>query len=179
MKIKVKEKDNSEEKIYKNIYEYAKMSLEFEEKREQSLISQSNRMLTAFSITTGVLLIIHERVQNASSISIPFINSITIICMILFVTSMILALLVSWRYKYKSLPSPETMMNHILSNKECFITSEQRNKSFTETIDSVWKSKNTLNNKRAKLIIASMSIYFSSVGVALISTIIVLISKIL
>ena len=71
------------------------------------------------------------------------------------------------------------MMNHILANKECFITSEQRNKSFTETIDSVWKSKNTLNNKRAKLIIASMSIYFSSVGVALISTIIVLISKIL
>lgn len=178
-KIKVKIKEDSEQKIYNNIYEYAKLSLELEEKREQSLISQSNRMLTAFSISTGVLLIIHERVRNSGSVSVPLLNSITIICMLLFVVSMVLALLVSWRFKYKSLPSPCDMMNHILANKEFFSSQEQRDKSFTETIDSVWNSKKKINDKRAKLIMASMSIYFTSVGIAFISTIIVLLSMLL
>lgn len=161
--------------IYSNIFEYAKFSLELEEKREQSLISQSNSMLTAFSISTGVLLIVYQIVAKAKSLPIVFINSVVVICMLLFIASMILSLLVSWRYKYKSLPAPLNMMNHILANKQYFVTQEQRDKSFTETLNDVWVSKNKLNDKRATLIKASMTIFFIAIGIAVIATLVVLI----
>ncbi len=166
---------NVDKDIYGNIYEYAKFSLDLEDKREQSLISQSNSMLTAFSISTGVLLIVYQIVVKDKSLPIVFINSVVVICMLLFIASMILSLLVSWRYKYKSFPAPSNMMNHILANKEYFITQEQRDKSFTQTLDEVWISKNNLNNKRANLIKASMTVYFIAIGIAVIATFVVLI----
>ena len=171
--------ENNDKEIYGNIFEYAKMTLELEEKREQSLISQSSRMLTAFSISTGVFFVIYKIVRDAGTVSITYLNAVTIICMLLFVASMILALLVSWRFKYRALPSPKDMMKHIVDNKEYFLTSEQRDKSFAETIDDIWKSKNKLNNYRARLASASMIVYFTSIGIAVAAVIIVLINSIL
>ena len=40
----------------KNVVEFAQFSYELEDKREQSLITQSGQMLTAFSVTSAALL---------------------------------------------------------------------------------------------------------------------------
>lgn len=178
-KVKTEIVPNADQEIYSNIFEYAKMSLKLEQKREESLISQSNRMMTAFSITTGILFVVYEKVNNTNIISAAFLNTITIICLLLFVASMILALCVSWRYKYRSLSAPVEMMNHILANEQYFRSPEQRNKSFTETIDEVWKSLHLINDKRANLIMASMIVYFISLGIVVLSTFFIIIDKIL
>ena len=70
-------------------------------------------------------------------------------------------------------------MNHILKSKDNFASSEQRDKSFTQTIDEVWVSKRKLNDKRAKLIRASMILYFSALFIAVLSVIIYLIKIIM
>lgn len=177
--IKAKIANNNDKEIYSGIFEYTKMTLDLEEKREQSLISQSSRMLTAFSISTGVLFVIYKIVREDGAVSVIFLNTVTIICMLLFIASMVLALIVSWRYKYKSLSSPREMMEHIVKNKEYFLTSEQRDKSFTETLDEIWKIKKGLNDRRAYLVTASMIAYFLSIGIAVIALFIVLIKNIL
>ena len=165
--------------IYKNILEYAERTCDLEEKREQSLISQSNQMLTAFSITTAVLLAIYKIAHDGDIVPFAFLNTVTIICIFLFIASMVLALLVSWRYRYVSLPSPNDMMDHILKNKDYFETLEQRDKSLTQTLNKVWESKNKLNNKRAKLISASMILYFIALLIATLSVVVFLLALVL
>ena len=70
-------------------------------------------------------------------------------------------------------------MDHILKNKDYFETLEQRDKSLTQTLNKVWESKNKLNNKRAKLISASMILYFIALLIATLSVVVFLLALVL
>lgn len=167
IKVKLKEK-NSDDKlaeITENAYEYAKLSYEQEEKREESLVQQATQMTTYFSfVSVLVLMAIPLLVGENSTIPRTYTVSISIISLLMLFASMVLAVIVQWRFNYQALPSPTTIFSHIISNKEYFQTAEQRNKSFIQTLESTWKSKHTINDKRARLIRASMTIFLIAIA---------------
>ena len=109
--------------------------------------------------------------MDGTIIPVKYTAIISVITLVLLFTSMILAVIVQWRYKYQSLSSPLTMFNHIINNKEYFKTPEQRNKSFVQSLETTWASKRKINDKRATLLKASMTIFLISIFFLLVATI--------
>ena len=174
-KVKVSIKKNTMEnnlaELTENAYEYARLAYEQEEKREDSLINQATQMTTYFSfVSVLILMIIPIIIADGTIIPVKYTATISVITLVLLFISMILAVIVQWRYKYQSLSSPLTMFDHIINNKEYFKTPEQRNKSFVQSLETTWSSKRKINNKRADLLKASMVIFLISIFFLLLST---------
>ena len=175
-KVKVSIKKNTMEnnlaELTENAYEYARLAYEQEEKREDSLINQATQMTTYFSfVSVLILMIVPIIIVDGTIIPVKYTAIISVITLVLLFTSMILAVIVQWRYKYQSLSSPLTMFNHIINNKEYFKTPEQRNKSFVQSLETTWASKRKINDKRATLLKASMTIFLISIFFLLVATI--------
>lgn len=174
IKVKLKEKtsDTKLAEITENAYEYAKLAYEQEEKREESLVQQATQMTTYFSfVSVLVLMVIPLIIGEKSIIPITYTVLISIISLLLLFASMVLAVIVQWRFNYQALPSPTTIFTHIINNKEYFQTAEQRNKSFVQTLENTWKSKHKINDKRASLIRASMTIFLIAIAFLIASVI--------
>lgn len=151
--------------ITHNAYEYAKLAYEQEEKREDSLINQATQMTTYFSfVSVLILMIIPIIIFEGTLIPPKYTATVSVITLALLFASMILAVIAQWRFKYQSLSAPLKMFEHIIDNKDYFKTQEQRNKSFVQSLNTTWTSKNKNNDKRAKLIRASMIIFLIGVG---------------
>lgn len=166
MKIKVRVKDNINlAEITENAFEYAKLAYEQEEKREDSLINQATQMTTYFSfVSVLILMIIPIIVFEGTLIPPKYTATVSVITLVLLFASMILAVMAQWRFKYQSLSAPLEMFEHIINNTDYFKTQEQRNKSFVQSLNITWTSKNKNNDKRAKLIRASMIVFLIGVG---------------
>lgn len=179
-KEKIKQEKNNKEQIYSNILEYAKMTLDLETKRENSLIKQSGQMITAFSIVTAVYISIYRLIIELYSNYLNMLVKVTfVISLFLFFVSLVIAILVQWRYKYQSLPSPQGIMNHIIDNSESYSKQYSRDANLVMTIDSIWKRKKEINDIRAKLIVYSMISFFSALGITFLTFIITLINTLL
>ena len=130
MKLKLKPQKTEESTIClseltSNALEYAKLAYEQEERREDSLINQATQMTTYFSfVSVFILMIIPFALEDEVAIPKMYVAIISIVIIALLIVSMFLAVLVQWRYKYKSLPSPIANFNHIIENAEFFKTKE-------------------------------------------------------
>ena len=156
--------------IIKNAMDLSMLSLEFQDKREQSLIKQSSQLLTAFSfLSAALLMLVPILISNLSGVSDKHILISMGITLSLLILSMVLALLVQWRYKYNTLPSPMAIYLHYESNIGYFKTEAQRCKSWIETINVTWKSKQKINNARVVLIKISMILFLCSIASVFIS----------
>lgn len=163
------------EGITQNVLELSKLSFECEEKREQSLINQSSQMASAFAFTSAALLMLFSVVlEYFPSVSQKYVATCGIIILILLIVSLVLALLIQWRFKYEALPSPQAIYDHELSESSAvyFNTPQQRNAAFVKTLDKVWKSKHSLNNRRVTLLRTSMIMFFSAMAVFLLTVLI-------
>ncbi len=157
-------------KIIKNAQEYAMLSFELEEKREQSLINQSSQMLTAFSIiSVALLMLVPILTVSLTKVSGSYILVCLGITLLLLIISMVVALFVQWRYKYNTLPSPMDIFNHCEENMDYFGSEAQRSKSWIETINPIWKAKHKVNDTRVVLITISMITFFCAVASIVIS----------
>lgn len=163
---------NNIDNITKNALEYAMLTYEQEESREQSLITQSTQMITYFSfVSILVLTIIPVVVDTKNLLMIKYLICTAIPILLLLFTSMFLAVIAQWRYKYQSLDSPISIFNHIIQNVDSYKSESQRNKSFIQTLDSVWQSKRKNSNKRVKLLRSSMILFFVAIGMIITSII--------
>lgn len=151
--------------LTENAYEYAKLSYEQEEKREESLINQATQMTTYFSFVSVLILVIIPIIMSFKIIiPLKYTAICSVVTLAVLFLSMVLAVSVQWRYKYQALPAPMQIFAHIVNNKEYFKTVEQRNKCFVEALNSTWDSKRKINDKRAKLLRVSMTLFFVSIG---------------
>ena len=151
--------------ITENAFEYAKLAYEQEEKREESLINQATQMTTYFSfVSVLILMVIPIIVYKGTIIPPKYTATVSVITLLLLFISMFLAVIGQWRFKYQSLASPLDMFEHIMSNTDYFKTQEQRNKSFVQSLNTTWTSKRKNNDKRARLIKASMIVFIVGVS---------------
>jgi hypothetical protein len=153
------------------VLSYATIAYQQELDREKSLIHQSGQMVAYFSFVSIFLATLLPVILTVDKIPAVFISLIATIIFLLQFASMVIAVIVQWRFKYSVLSSPMDTFNHILKNKNSFKEKRQQNKSFVETLDAQYKVRKKINDKRAKLITASMILFFISIGIVVVSTI--------
>ena len=134
-----------------NVKEFGKFSYDLEEKREQSLINQSVQMITAFSVFTIAIFTILPVLRDIQGLSFYRLLFCTGLVVIFLLASLILAVLVQWRYKYSTMKSVDEFFRSIYDEREHYKTQEQFDIQWIEQIKQIHLSKKNLNARRAKL----------------------------
>lgn len=179
--IKPTQKQQQEQKIvsqFHYIKELSLMKYDAEEKREQNLIQQSSQMQTAFSfMTAAIFMALPICIEFRGVLSLNFFLVSTSIISAFLIASLILASLAQWRWKTESLPDIEVIKDAILNNEkwESLCIEHFQIAQFIDLISRVQDHKAHLNNRRAKLIVASMITFYLSVSSIIISFIVAII----
>lgn len=149
--------------MLRNIIEMGKLSFDQEEKREQSIITQTGQMLTAFSIFSAVLLMMIPILADVY----PLVKQKIVLgmCFILplLLASFLLALLAQYRYKYSSIKSVKEIYDEVYKNHEQYPDEDSFRLQWIDQIQLAHESKKTLNDRRARLVIASMLVFFIAI----------------
>ena len=129
-KVKVHKKKNvSQAKLadlmMKNIVQLGKFSYELEEKREQSLIVQSSNMLTAFSVFSAVIFVVIPIIIDNTNVRVNQLLLCSAIIAFFLISSLVLAVLSQWRYKYKTMTDINDFFEQINREHQNYRTQAQ------------------------------------------------------
>ncbi len=158
--------------LLQTCYKVSEKSFEFEEKREQSLINQSSLMITAFSFLAVAVLMIIPMVIDYLDVNKSNLFVCVAFVMTFLIISMVCALFVQWRWKYKTLPSPKEIYEFCSCNKDDYSSEENCIKNTILTLEDVYQSKKIINDKRVKFIMLSICFFLISIFCIVISVII-------
>jgi hypothetical protein len=166
----LKNQEDLADMMMDNIVRFGMFSFELEEKREQSLINQSNRMFTAFSIFTVALFMILPIVIGLYNTLTSKIMFCVGIVSFLLLASLVLALLAQWRFKYVTMSDIEEFYRKVNEEFSIYKTQASFDMQWKEQILSIHTSKKRNNDTRSKLIQASMWVFLIAIGVVLLSS---------
>lgn len=156
----------------KNVLQLGKMSYEMEEHREQSLISQSNSMLTAFSLYSAALLMALPILISYSGVPVSWLLSASILVITPVFSSLILTILAQWRFGYQTMYNGEAFMNAIESDFDSYKSQGDYDYQMMLQLTRVQSSKQKNNDKRLNFIKAAMILFLISCGMLLLSGIV-------
>lgn len=169
-------KDNEQEYMQKrtdlkmkNIKEFGLFSYEMECKREESLIEQSGKMMTAFSIYTASLYVLVQIMLDCFKYLKNEILLATGIISVCLIASLVLAIISQWRYKYKKLSDIDVFYESIEYEKDRYEAQADYDLQWKYQISGIHKSKEKNNDRRAKLIMAAMIVFLVAIGITLLS----------
>ena len=166
---------------YRYIKELSQLKYDAEEKREQGLLQQSNQMQTAFSfMTAAVFMAVPICIDHKGALELKFfLVHITIITAFLL-ASLVLASIAQWRWKTKSFPDVKDIMSSVRDNPEWekFLHEYNQIDQWVDLISEVQAEKAKLNDRRVKLIMASMICFYSSIACIVFSFILAVIHMI-
>ncbi len=160
--------DNKNEEIVsllmKNVTEFGRFSFELEERREQSLITQSGHLLTALSILSAALLmalpiliehIVVPKQQILTSAGIVFLPMLI---------SAVLCVLAQWRYGYQTMMNAAELQGKIQTDISSYPTQAQYDFQWIDQLTEIQKSKKKNNDHRVRLIKAAVISVITAVG---------------
>ncbi len=136
---------NDDGAVAELIYRLADKSLELEQSRYDSLMGQSSRLLTAFSIlsvaeiTAGVALL--GQVGN----KFPDILVLLTLMMICMMAGFAATVVSQFRKPYQSLPSPEEIRKHIDNNSQAD-TNENAARQYAASLNKVYETMRSRND---------------------------------
>ena len=176
MKIKCKKVNNinsdkceKENLKMKNVVDFGKFSYELECQRENSLIGQSGNMLTAFSIYTAALyMIVPIVIEHFKNLTYGILLSVGIVS-VLLIASLVLALISQWRFKYKTMLDIDVFYNYIDKENDLYKTQADYDYQWKHQLAPIQQSKKINNDKRVKLIVASMITFLCAIVVTILS----------
>ena len=154
--------------MLRNIVEMGKFSLELEDKREQSIITQAGQMLTSFSIITAVILMLIPIVFEATTYSKFHVFVALAIISIPLLISFVAALTAQWRFKYESMQNIEEIYNAVFQDHESYPDENSFRMQWIEQIKNVSKSKSKINDRRVALVMVSMWAFFVAIILSII-----------
>lgn len=160
---------------YRHIKELSKLKYDKEERREQNLIQQSSQMQTAFSfMTAAIFMAVPVCVEHRGVLSLEFfLYSVSVITAFL-IASLVLATMAQWRWKTISLPDVKVIKKAIIDNpdwKDLTVDYNQMDQ-WVGIVGEVQEKTAKLNDRRVKLIIASMVCFYASIFSIVVSFII-------
>lgn len=162
-------KSEKENLKMKNVVDFGKFSYELECQRENSLIGQSGSMLTAFSIYTAALyMLVPIAIEHFKNLTYGILLSVGIVSMLLIV-SLVLALISQWRFKYKTMLDVEGFYSYIEKESDLYKTQADYDYQWKYQLAPIQQSKKNNNDKRVKLILASMITFLSAIVVTILS----------
>ena len=152
---------------YQYIKELATLKYDAEEKREQNLIQQSSQMQTAFSImTAAVFAATAICIEYRGKLTLNFFLIAVSIVTVLLIVSLLLASIAQWRWKTEAFPDIQDIKDTVVNDPEwekLTIKSHQINQ-WIDMVGKVQKKKAEINDRRVKLIMASMICFYLSIG---------------
>ena len=160
-----------------NIVEFSKFSYELEEKREQSLIEQSSQMLTAFSIASAALLMAVPIILEYTCISKCRILISAGLVLFFMLISMVLAVISQWRFKYKTMMNGDELLQKVEKNAKGHIYQAQYDYQWIDQLKEIQDSKKKNNDKRYKLIHASMIFFLIATASLLLCSLMIILLK--
>lgn len=155
--------------MMQNIIMFGKYSFELEEKREQSIISQSSNMLTAFSVVSAALIMAIPIVIENTIIPKNQILFCSGIIILFLLASLVLSTLAQWRYKYQTMQTVDEFFNRVNAEHFNYTTQAQFDIQLKEQLSIIHNSKIKNDNRRANLIRASMIVFWVAIGFVLLS----------
>ncbi len=157
----------------KNIVEFAKFSYELEDKREQSLINQSGQMLTAFSVASAALLMAVPIILEHTCVSKQLVLVSAGITLALMVLSMVFAVISQWRFQYTTMMTGEELLQKVEADMDNHVYQSQYDYQWIDQLKEIQVSKKKNNDKRYRLIHASMIVFFAAVTNLIICSVII------
>ena len=152
--VKMEEQQKMAELMLKNILALGKFSYSLQEKREESLISQSDKMLTTCSVTAVLLL------SKAAGLG-------SVILLTGLLISFIFAVIAGWRFKSSSMPSIDVFYDEVYDRWKEFRTQPAFDMQWKYHLSAIHKSKKENNDKRTVCILISMISFVFSVVAAI------------
>ncbi|MBQ2665007.1 MAG: hypothetical protein IJG16_12795 [Clostridia bacterium] len=169
--------ENNENLKMKNIKEFGLFSYEMESKREESLIEQSGKMMTAFSIYTAApYMLVDIAIKHFVYLKYEILLATGVISLCLL-TSLVLTIISQWRFKYKKMSDIGVFFNYINQEQDRYVSQADYDYQWKIQIESIQKSKEKNNDHRAKLIMAAMIVFLIAIGMTLLSAYILLFIK--
>ena len=165
---------------YKYIKRLADVISEAESKKESDLIQQSNQMQTAFSFITGaVFMAAPICIEYRGNLPLEFfmvsVSAITICILV----SLVLASVAQWRWKTETFPDIDVLKDAVLDSEDWEVLSTEQGQLAKEVdlMARIQKEKARLNDRRVKLIMASMIFFWMSIGCVVVSFVIAVIMQ--
>lgn len=160
-----------------NAVEFGRFSFELEEKREQSLITQSGHMLTAISLYSAALIMLLPLVVELQCVSSPYLWGASATIFLPLLVGFVCTLLAQWRYKYDTLIDGKAFLQHFESDASSGYYKDQSDFDYqwTEQLSAVQSSKTRVNHIRCRLIKVGMISFLVSVVFLLIAWLIIVI----
>lgn len=159
------EKDEQVTIQYRYIKELAQQKYDDELRREQNLIQQSSQMQTAFSfMTAAVFMAVPICIEYRGKLPMTyFYIGVSIVAGWLMI-SLVCASLAQWRWKTETLDNIEQVKDGIIGSENWadYLVEHHRLGSWIDMMSKVQKSKNAVNDKRVKLIMASMVCFYGA-----------------
>lgn len=152
----MKEQQKLAELMLKNILALGKFSYSLQEKREESLINQSGRMLTAYSVTAALLPLLLSKTDGLGPV----------ILLTGLLISFIFAVIAGWRFKSSSMPSIDVFYDEVYERWEEFRAQPAFDMQWKYHLSAIHKSKKENNDKRAACILISMISFVLSIAIA-------------
>lgn len=156
----------SEEQIslrLENVVDFAKFSYELEEKREQSVVHQSGQILTALSIVSATISMAIPILIEHTCISVHRILISAGIILVLLLTSMALAVMAQWRFKYDTMLTGEELLQRIEADAKNHACQSHYDFQWINQLEEIQNSKKKINDRRCHLICFSMATFFVAV----------------
>lgn len=157
---------------YRHIKELSALKYESEEKREQNLIQQSSQMQTAFSfMTAAIFMAVPICIDYRGELSLEFFLISISITVLFLIVSLVLASVAQWRWKTETFPDVIQIKDSVINNPEWQKLTIEYNQidQWVDIVGKVQKKKADLNDRRVRLIIASMICFYFSIFSVLVS----------
>lgn len=151
---------------YRHIKELSKLKYDAEERREQNLIQQSSQMQTVFSfMTAAIFMAVPICIEYRGKLSPEFFLLTVSIIVMFLVASLLLASIAQWRWKTKTFPDIADIKNEIVNNPEWEALTVEYNQidQWVDIVGKVQAKKAALNDRRVKLIMASMICFYCAI----------------
>ncbi len=152
----MEEQQKLAELMLKNILELGRFSYSLQEKREESLINQADRMLTTCSLTAVLLPLLLSKTDGLGPV----------ILLTGLLISFIFAVIAGWRFKSNSMPSIDVFYDEVYARWEEFKTQPAFDMQWKYHLSAIHKSKKENNDKRASCILISMVSFILSIAIA-------------
>ena len=128
-----------------NILELGKFSYSLQEKREESLINQSGRILIACSINAGLLPLMFSQTAGAG---LALLSASLLI-------SIVFAAMAGWCFKAEAMPSVDVFFDEVYDRWEEFTAQPAFDMQWKYQLAALHESKKKNNDKRAICILIS------------------------
>lgn len=135
-----------------NVAAFGKFSFELEEKREQSLITQSGHLLTVLSILTAAILMALPLLIDHTIIPQSQILAASGIVLAPLIVSIVLCVITQWRFGYQTMMNATAFQEKISADLKSYPSQAQYDFQWCNQLSEIQDSRKKNNDTRVKLI---------------------------